>query len=389
MSYGVGVNVALVILHADPARGGAERYTRDLAAGLTARGHAVAMVASTFADVPAGVERVSVAATGATRVGRYARYLDGVEAATGGFDIVHAMLPVRRCDVYHPHAGVAAEAVSAAGWAGHLNRRRVRFAAVERRLLTGPRPPVVLCLSGLIRAAVHRHYPDLPDDRLVTLFNGTDLARFDPARQPEPRPAVRQRFGIAANGVVGLMLAQDFARKGLAQTIRVLQQVPGWTLLVGGRDDPAPYRRLAEQLGVADRLHFAGNVPDPAPLYRAADFFVLPTRRDPCSLVVLEALSMGVPVVSTSRNGACEAMRDGEHGRVIADPDDVAALAEAVRGVLPADVRRRMSAACLALRPALSQEHHLDALEQAYEGVSAAVGLRDHGRRSAKPQAAG
>ncbi len=358
------MDVALVILHADPARGGAERYTRDLAAGLVGRGHRVSVVAGTFADVPAGVTAVPVAATGATRVGRYARFLAGVDAATAGRDVVHAMLPVRRCDLYHPHAGVAAEAVAAAGWAGRLNRRRTRFAAVERALLTGPTPPVVLCLSGLIRAAVRHHYPTLGEHRLVTLFNGTDLARFDPTTEPDPGPAVRSRFGLS--GPVGLMLAQDFRRKGLREAIAALASEPGWTLLVGGRDDAGPFRRIAERARVADRVVFAGPVADPAAFYRAADFFVLPTRHDPCSLVVLEALAMGVPVISTRQNGACEVMADGVHGRVL--PRPTAGLGTAVRDVI--DRRPAMAAACLELRPKLSQEHHLDAVERAYLRVT-------------------
>ena len=364
------MNVALVILHADPARGGAERYTHDLAAGLAGRGHAVTLVATSFADVPAGVATTPITATGTSRVGRYERFLAGVDAAVGGFDVVHAMLPVRRCDLYHPHAGVAAEAVATAGWAGRLNRRRMRFAAVERALLTGPRPPVALCLSGLIRAAVRHHYPTLSDDRLVTLFNGTDLARFDPTREPDPGPAVRQRFGISPHAVLGLMLAQDFARKGLRPTITAMAEVPGWTLLVGGRDQPGPYRTHAVQCNVEHRLRFAGNVPNPAAFYRAADFFILPTQHDPCSLVVLEALAMGVPVISTAQNGACEAMVDGVHGRVLPSPGE--GLADAVRDV----IRRRaaMATACLTLRPGLSQEHHLDAVERAYAAAAAREG---------------
>jgi UDP-glucose:(heptosyl)LPS alpha-1,3-glucosyltransferase len=335
-----------------------------LAAGLVGRGHRVSLVATSFNDVPDGVATVPVAADGATRVGRYERFLSGVQAATAGFDVVHAMLPVRRCDLYHPHAGVAAEAVAAAGWAGRMNRRRVRFAQVERDLVTAATPPAVLCLSGLIRAAVVRHYPTLGNDRLVTLFNGTDLARFDPDSDAEARQRVRRQFSIADGQPVGLMLAQDFARKGLSQAIQALRSVPGWTLLVGGRDDPAPYRRSAEKLGVTDRLTFAGNVADPAAFYRAADFFVLPTKHDPCSLVVLEALAMGVPVISTRQNGACEVMVDGVHGRVLPSPD--VGLADAVRDVIGR--REVMSAACVALRPALSQEHHLDAVERAYAG---------------------
>ena len=361
------VNVALVILHADAARGGAERYTVDLATGLAARGHAVTVAASSLADVPAGVATVVLPATGRTRAGRYRRFLNGVDELAG-FGVVHAMLPVRRCDVYHPHAGVAAEAVATAGIVGRLNRRRTVFGAVERALLTGPRPPVVFCLSDLIRSAVRRHYPTLADDRLVTVFNGTDLARFDPAHVPDPREELRDILQVRDGEAIGLMLAQDFARKGLAESIDALAAVDGWKLVVAGRDNDRPYWRRAVRFGLGpDRMYIAGLVPDPVPFYRAADFFVLPTRHDPCSLVVLEALAMGVPVITTRQNGAAEVMVDGVHGRVLASPGE--GLADAVRDVLAR--RAAMSAACLALRPTLSQADHLDKVERAYAAVVA------------------
>ena len=108
-------------------------------------------------------------ATAATRLGRYRRFLTSLEAHLAGrrYNVVHAMLPVRRCDVYHPHAGIAAEAVAgghlkhpgavrrlAARAANRVNLKRRRFAAVERELLTGPNPPVVLCLSEYIKRDV-------------------------------------------------------------------------------------------------------------------------------------------------------------------------------------------------------------------------------------------
>ena len=80
-------------------------------------------------------------------MGRYLGFLNSLDAHLAGtrYDIVHAMLPVPHCDLYHPHAGIAAESVSAghlkhAGrvarqlsrWANALNRKRRRFAAVER-----------------------------------------------------------------------------------------------------------------------------------------------------------------------------------------------------------------------------------------------------------------
>ncbi len=53
---------------------------------------------------------------GLTRLARYNRFLDrlDVHLAVNSYDMVHAMLPVRRCDVYHPHAGIAAEAIGGA-----------------------------------------------------------------------------------------------------------------------------------------------------------------------------------------------------------------------------------------------------------------------------------
>jgi UDP-glucose:(heptosyl)LPS alpha-1,3-glucosyltransferase len=85
--------------------------------------------------------------------------------------------------------------------------------------------------------------------------------------------------------------------------------------------------------------------------------------------VVLEALAMGLPVISTRFNGACEIMTDGVHGYVLDDPDDIDALADAMRKMLAPERRRVMSEACLALRPKLSYEHHLAELVRIYRRV--------------------
>src|SRR5206468_12825605 len=141
-------------------------------------------------------------------------------------------------------------------------------------------------------------------------------------------------------------------------------------LLIVGRGRVAKYTALASQLGVRDQILAVGHMPDAYGVYRAADMVVLPTKHDPCSLVVLEALAMGVPVISTRFNGACEIMTNGVHGAVLDDPSEVDGLASAMRGLLDAGVRRRMSQACLELRPKLAYERHLRTLLRIYESVS-------------------
>jgi UDP-glucose:(heptosyl)LPS alpha-1,3-glucosyltransferase len=385
------LKIALVILHADPAKGGAERYTFDLAEALARRGHAVTLIASTFGPRPAGVECLELGERGLTRLGRYRRFLDDLDRHldASAYDIVHAMLPVRRCDVYHPHAGVAAEAVesghakhagavkrAAARVANRVNVKRRAFARVERELLIGEGPhpgplpeyrarentgPAVLCLSEYVKGTVRKHYPLLSEGRLATLFNAVDLERFDPDKVRKP--------SLRHHEVCGLIVAQDFERKGLREAIAALASVKDGEMLlqVVGKPDPEPYERLARELAVL--VLFEGPQSDVLPFYAGADFFILPTRHDPCSLVVLEALAMGLPVISTKQNGACEIMTHGEHGFVLESADDADGLAAAMRALCDDATRARMREACLRLRPRLAYDAHLDTLLGIYESV--------------------
>ena len=382
------MKIALVILHADPARGGAERYTFDLAQALAKRGHEVALVATTFGPRPQGVHCVELLPRGATRLGQYRNFLDDLERhlAQTSYDIVHAMLPVRRCDVYHPHAGIAAEAIAGghvkhaaamkralARVANRINIKRRSFAATEHELLNSEPPPIVLCLSEYVKADLRRHYPALPEHRLAILFNAVNLHHFDPAIPPhDPPPATAKR----PDSIRALMVAQDFERKGLREAIQALARLadPRLILTVVGKPDSAPYQELARSLQIEHQVEFAGPSRAMWHWYAAADFFVLPTRHDPCSLVVLEALAMGLPVISTRQNGACEIMTSGRHGFVLDSADDLDALASAMRTLCDDQTRARMCAACLALRPTLSYDRHLQTLLGVYERVKSQSG---------------
>lgn len=362
------MKIALVILHADPARGGAERYTIDLARALDARGHDVALLAATFAgDVPRSMRR-PIEAAGVTRAGRYRCFLDALDAHLNErrYDVVHAMLPVRRCDLYHPHAGMAVEQMRKSNRL--MNPRRGLMARIERQLLSASSPPIVIALSDYVKRSILKHYP-LADDRLATLFNAVAIDRFDPAR-PHGRDEVRREYGIAHGEVAGLIVAQDFERKGVPQAIEALNRVnadrandqPRMRLLVVGAGHPP-----ASEGDVI----FAGAKANIIPFYAAGDFFVLPTRHDPCSLVVLEALAMGLPVISTIYNGATEIMTDGVHGHVLRDSCDLDGLVDAMRRMLILKHRRAMSEACLTLRSRLAYQHHVDRLLNIYTVATA------------------
>ena len=190
-------------------------------------------------------------------------------------------------------------------------------------------------------------------------------------REPKAGEKVRQRHGIAANKIVALMVAQNFRLKGLAVAIDALAKLndPRLVLLVVGKESPAQYARQARRLGVEKQIVFAGSTSDIYSYYAAADFFVLPTKRDSCSLVVLEALAMKVPVISTQTNGACEIMENGGHGFVLGDPTDVSALVQAMRELMNDDFRATCGQKCVQLRGRLAFEEHVGRLLEIYERV--------------------
>lgn len=377
------MKIGLVILHADARRGGAERYTLDLARSLSHRGHDVSLLASTFFEAPWEVKQIRCDARSFTKTLGYRRFLGQLDShlLSNSFDVLHAMLPVRHCDVYHPHAGLAAENLATghlkhrgrfmqklARIANQFNPRRRMYASAERGLFGHAPLPVMLCLSEYVRRSVRGRFM-LPEELLPVLYNGIELRTFDPKRRPDAGVEVRANLAIPHDAVVALIVAQDFHRKGLDTAIQSLARVADarLRLVVVGRDFAAPYEKLANKLGAEKRVTFAGPAKDPYAFYRAADFFVLPTRHDPCSLVALEALAMGLPVITSAANGAGELLTHGLDGMIVPDPNDVPRLTEAMKAMLDDRRRANMSQAALMLRPRLSYDAHVTELLNIYQ----------------------
>lgn len=385
------MKIALVILNAEPQRGGAERYTQDLATALVARGHEVHLLASRFARSVEPARQVHLDGAAGSRIGRYRAFAGSLAEHLQGhsYDMVHSMLPVCGCDLYHPHAGIEAENLEKGhlrhGNAVHqvlsklsnqLNRKRRLYAQAERRMLE--KGSAVLCLSNAMQQIAERHY-QLAEGQSYVLSNGVDLHRYDPVAREKDRNQVRQQHSISRGDVVALLMGNNYRLKGLRQAIVILQRLvtAGRTrarLMVIGRESADEYRKLAQQFGLADHVIFVGPTDDPPAAYAAADFFVLPTAYDSCSLVVLEALAMGLPVITTRQNGAAEAMQDGVHGFVTDAQTDLQGLHEAWDALLNDKLRIKMHTAAMGLRAELSRDRHVDRLLEIYQSVIARKG---------------
>jgi UDP-glucose:(heptosyl)LPS alpha-1,3-glucosyltransferase len=108
-------------------------------------------------------------------------------------------------------------------------------------------------------------------------------------------------------------------------------------LLVAGQDRPGPYQRLADRLGVKNKVFFLGPRADVERLYGAADVFVLPSWYEPFSNACLEAMASGLPVVTTKETGAAEIIREGVNGYTLPFPVSPTELAEKITRALSLD----------------------------------------------------
>ncbi|GMU83073.1 MAG: glycosyl transferase [Planctomycetota bacterium] len=385
------MNVAIVQEHLDPRRGGAETSVLEMARELAACGAEVTLVCASAPPEGAasGVEvRVLDVGSGSKR-SRTRRFIEAADLwlAAGDFDIIHAVTPCRSCNVYQPRGGTyretiertlavvrnpAVRAVKRFGRA--FNFRQRMLLGIEEEILNRPEPPFVAAVSEYARRQVLAIRPGYPAERLCVVFNGVTIAPLSAEERATRRAATRASLAIASDAPVLLLVAHNFRLKGLGELIRALADAGATAsdaiLLVAGRDAPGAYQRLADRLGIGERVRFVGARMPVRDLFAAADLLVHPTWYDPCSRVVLEALCCGVPVVTTRVNGAADAIAEGETGIVVATPADERALRDAIAAGLNARfrtaARERADEAC----ERLSMRRHARELLDLYSRVS-------------------
>lgn len=110
-----------------------------------------------------------------------------------------------------------------------------------------------------------------------------------------------------------LFASHDYKRKGLKIVLKALSLIKDLDihLLVVGKDkNIKKYKKICEKLKIKDKITFFTNKKNLIPFYQISDILVLPTIYDPFANVVVEALSMGVYVITSKENGAGEILKD-------------------------------------------------------------------------------
>jgi UDP-glucose:(heptosyl)LPS alpha-1,3-glucosyltransferase len=385
------MDIALCYESVLPSRGGAETYIGDLARRLARDGHAVHLYAARWdaTALPASTHFHRLDVPRGPRFLRPWRFAEACEAAlaqarhdvtigfdkTWGQDVLYPQGGLHAASRFHnllKHRSPVARFAAAAGKL--FDPAAHSFARLERKQYLGPHQSVIVVNSQMVRRHFEQFYAISPESVRV-VHSAIDPLRFAAEDRPRRRQEERDHWGVGPDEPVGLMVAMNYRLKGLAQLVRAAAAVQGggrFRLAVVGHPNFARYKRLARRLGVADRFRFLGFRADPRDAYFAADFLVHPTFYDPCSLVALEALACGLPVVTTRYNGASELLTVPDNGLVVDDPHDSAALGGAIARMLDPGYRRAASAAAREAAGQWTFEHHYRALLAVFAEVRAA-----------------
>lgn len=347
------MNIALCYETVLPARGGCETYIASLARRLVADGHDVHLYACHWdkSALPSAMHIHQVQVAHRPRFLRPWRFSSACQRAmrSQSHDVTVGFDKILGVDVVYPQGGlhIATAEHNLLKYQSRWTRWLVRavksidpahrsFALLERTMYLGKRKPLIVAISEMVYRHFQEYYQvSAADLRLVKLAPSKD--RFEEFDRPRRRIEQREQWGITPDTTVALFAGLNYRLKGLEPLLHAMQSFTGdlsFQLVVAGSPRTGEFERLARRLGVDRQVRFVGYCSDMRSCYFGTDFLVHPTFYDPCSNVVLEAMACGLPVVTTSYNGASEMLTPPHNGIVVGDPHDHVQLAWAIRQML-------------------------------------------------------
>lgn len=362
--------MALRICHltAPSAFGGAEYVIAALAAGMARRGHAITVISLLDESGSSPFERLS---------------------GTGP-ELVTIRVPPRRYRLELRHLGIELSRIRPLlihthGYHADLvGLRAARQAGV----------PALSTVHGYTRGDWKNRLYEWLDRRALRRFDAV-VPVSEPLRQELAAASVpaaklrvmvnacvgpvsllgraesRWQLGLPTDALVAGWIGRIAPEKGPDVFLDALAQAPAWHgSLIGAGPLQDSLRSRAEALGVADRLHWHGSIPDASSRFDAFDVIVLSSRTEGTPIVLLEAMAAGIPLIATRVGGIPDAVGTGE--AYLVPPEDPLAIARCLEQIArnPEDAAQRAGAARNRLREEFSPEAWLDGYERLYRELA-------------------
>lgn len=187
--------------------------------------------------------------------------------------------------------------------------------------------------SEMVKQEILSQYQVNPN-KIQVVHNGVEWHEMQPefSNWVEKRAALNKTYSLDPTAFTFLFIGSGFKRKGLTPLLQALALMKNqnFNLLVVGKDkNITNFQKLSKKLGLASKVHFVGEQKNVYPFYQMADSIVIPSYYDPFANVTVEALAMGLYVISSKYNGGKEVLTE-DTGTVIPSLIDI----ESFKGTL-------------------------------------------------------
>lgn len=318
--------------------GGLQRDMLAIARACVAAGHEVTVFTRHWeGDRVDGIRVALVAVPAGSNHRRDRLFARAFLERSGDFDRRVGFNKMPGLDLYYAADGCLAARYQGKplGW---LSRYRDRL-SMEAAVFAADADTRILSISPPQRRLFERYY-QTPSRRFVDLPPGIRRDRIVPPDYNERRAAKRQAVGVSDEQTLALFVGSGFRTKGLDRALHAFAEGCDDDALfcVVGADKPNRFKRLANRLGVAERVRFLGGQDDIPDWLWSADVLLHPAYAENTGTVLLEAAVGGLPVITTSACGYAPYIIDADMGAVIdADAVSTASLVSALRQVLAID----------------------------------------------------
>jgi UDP-glucose:(heptosyl)LPS alpha-1,3-glucosyltransferase len=196
--------------------------------------------------------------------------------------------------------------------------------SIEKESFENPDLRALITNSHMVKQEILAHYRVDPS-KIHVVHNGVEWQECasDFAQWKERRPAILRQKNLPSSTFHLLFIGHNYQRKGLVPLLNALKHIslPIHLSVVGKDKNMAYFKYFVQKEKIEHQVSFFPNERETYPFFQYADALIIPSFYDPFANVTVEALAMGVPVISSRTNGGHEILTS-ENGHIIEDVYD-------------------------------------------------------------------